>query len=46
MTEYHFETHEPVRLYAEIGKGSIGPAIWLGCISLTSGVVSAACMSY
>jgi DUF4097 and DUF4098 domain-containing protein YvlB len=23
MTEYHFETHEPVRLFAEIGKGSV-----------------------
>jgi putative membrane protein len=33
-------------LATEIGKGSIGPAIWLGSISLTSGVVSAACMSY
>ena len=33
-------------LAAEIGKGSIGPAIWLGCVSLTSGVISAACMSY
>ncbi len=23
MTEYHFETHQPVSLYAEIGKGSV-----------------------
>src|SRR4051794_26574347 len=23
MTEYHFETLEPVRLFAEIGKGSV-----------------------
>jgi len=23
MTEYRFETHEPVRLYTEIGKGSV-----------------------
>jgi DUF4097 and DUF4098 domain-containing protein YvlB len=23
MTEHHFETHEPVRLFAEIGKGSV-----------------------
>ena len=33
-------------LAAEISKGAIGPAIWLGCISLASGVMSAACMSY
>jgi len=33
-------------LSADIGRGAIGPAIWLGCISLTSGVLSAACMSY
>lgn len=33
-------------LAAEIGKGAVGPAIWLGCISLSSGVLSAACMSY
>jgi len=23
MSEYHFETHEPVRLFTEIGKGSV-----------------------
>lgn len=33
-------------LAAEISKGAVGPAIWLGCISLASGVMSAACMSY
>ena len=33
-------------LVEEIGKAHIAPAIWLGCISLASGVMSAACMSY
>ena len=23
MTEHHFETHEPVDLYVEIGKGTV-----------------------
>jgi putative membrane protein len=33
-------------LAEEIAKAHIAPAIWLGCISIASGVISAACMSY
>jgi len=30
----------------DIAKASVAPAIWLGCISIASGIISAACMSY
>ena len=30
----------------DIAKANMAPAIWLGCISVASGVLSAACMSY
>jgi putative membrane protein len=30
----------------DIAKAHVAPAIWLGCISIASGVMSAACMSY
>jgi putative membrane protein len=33
-------------LAEDIAKAHIAPAIWLGCISIASGVISAACMSY
>jgi putative membrane protein len=33
-------------LAEDIAKADIAPAIWLGCISIASGVISAACMSY
>jgi putative membrane protein len=33
-------------LAEDIAKEHIAPAIWLGCISIASGVISAACMSY
>src|SRR5690242_14156288 len=33
-------------LAEDIAKASVAPAIWLGCISIASGIISAACMSY
>jgi putative membrane protein len=30
----------------DIAKAHVAPAIWLGCISIASGIISAACMSY
>ena len=34
------------KLADDIAKAHVAPAIWLGCISIASGIISAACMSY
>jgi putative membrane protein len=34
------------KLDDDIAKANVAPAIWLGCISIASGIISAACMSY